>query len=73
MEHTAALIHGEESNPLDTAGLCLPSLNGGGVRGLSTLYILKGLMDRLNQGRPDDAQVKPCKVFDLIGGASTGG
>ena len=70
----AATVHGEEPNPLDSTGLCLLSLDGGGVRGLSTLYILKGLMDRLNQKRPyGTPKKKPCEVFDLIGGTSTGG
>ncbi|KAI9923368.1 hypothetical protein MW887_009938 [Aspergillus wentii] len=70
----AATVHGGEPNPLDSTGLCLLSLDGGGVRGLSTLYILKGLMDRLNQKRPNGTpKKKPCEVFDLIGGTSTGG
>jgi patatin-like phospholipase/acyl hydrolase len=74
-----ATQHGGEPdpnpNPLDTTGLCLLSLDGGGVRGLSSLYILKGLMARLNYRRQSDglARVKPCEVFDLIGGTSTGG
>src|SRR4029077_2372678 len=47
----------------------------GGVRGLSTLYILKGLMAQLNQARQaaNLPSVKPYEVFDLIGGTSTGG
>ena len=52
------------------------SLDGGGVRGLSTLYILKKIMDRLNHERNNTENlppVKPCEVFDLIGGTSTGG
>jgi patatin-like phospholipase/acyl hydrolase len=67
--------HDSKPNPLDTTGLCLLSLDGGGVRGLSTLYILKGLMARLNYQRQkaDLPRVKPCEVFDLIGGTSTGG
>lgn len=75
MVQSVATQHGSESNPLDTTGLCLLSLDGGGVRGLSTLYILKGLMMRLNHQRQSDGlnQVKPCDVFDLIGGTSTGG
>jgi patatin-like phospholipase/acyl hydrolase len=62
-------------NPLDTTSLCLLSLDSGGVRGLSSLYILKGLMARLNHQRQSNglAQVKPCEVFDLISGTSTGG
>ncbi|PYH40038.1 phospholipase, patatin family protein, partial [Aspergillus saccharolyticus JOP 1030-1] len=73
MEQTVAIYDGEP-NPLDSSGLCLLSLDGGGVRGLSTLYILKGLMDRLNLKRADGSPPKkPCEVFDLIGGTSTGG
>jgi patatin-like phospholipase/acyl hydrolase len=62
-------------SPLDESGLCLLSLDGGGVRGLSTLLILKGLMDRTNAERRTQGQppVKPFELFDLIGGTSTGG
>lgn len=65
----------EELKALDSSGLCLLSLDGGGVRGLSTLYILKSIMDRLNAERKEAGSpaVKPCEVFDLIGGTSTGG
>jgi patatin-like phospholipase/acyl hydrolase len=75
MEQTTSTTYGGEPNPLDTTGLCLLSLDGGGVRGLSTLYILKSIMDRLNGERKksDLLPVKPCEVFDLIGGTSTGG
>ncbi|KAA6407667.1 MAG: hypothetical protein FRX48_08505 [Lasallia pustulata] len=60
---------------LQTEGLCLLSLDGGGVRGLSTLYILQGLMTRVNKLRKarGEPAVKPFEVFDLIGGTSTGG
>src|SRR2546423_14618324 len=71
MEQATSTKHGGEPNPLDSTGLCLLSLDGGGVRGLSTLYILKIIMDRLNHGRKETA--KPCEVFDLMGGTSTGG
>ncbi|KAJ5614917.1 FabD/lysophospholipase-like protein [Penicillium hordei] len=74
MEQETTRKHGGEPNLVDTTGLCLLSLDAGGVRGLSTLYILKGLMDRLNQARPEGSPAKkPCEVFDLIGGTSTGG
>ncbi|OWT42401.1 protein kinase subdomain-containing protein [Pochonia chlamydosporia 170] len=75
MEQEATLNHGGEPNPVDTTGLCLLSLDGGGVRGLSSLYILKSIMDRLNHARKQIKlpPVKPCEVFDLIGGTSTGG
>ncbi|ORY10130.1 acyl transferase/acyl hydrolase/lysophospholipase [Clohesyomyces aquaticus] len=62
-------------NPIDSTGICLLSLDGGGVRGLSTLHILKSIMDWLNEEREKVGllSVKPCEVFDLIGGTSTGG
>lgn len=60
---------------LDETGLCLLSLDGGGVRGLSTLLILKRLMDRTNAVRKELGlkPVKPWELFDLMGGTSTGG
>ena len=78
MEQAQATQHGGEPNPLEDTGLCLLSLDGGGVRGLSTLYILKQLMAKLAHERYGNAAsrhppVKPCEVFDLIGGTSTGG
>ncbi|KAM7212357.1 hypothetical protein V8F06_012262 [Rhypophila decipiens] len=50
-------------------GLNLLCLDGGGVRGLSSLYILKQLMESINLESPP----KPCQIFDMIGGTSTGG
>jgi patatin-like phospholipase/acyl hydrolase len=49
--------------------LRLLALDGGGVRGLSTLQILKQLMDTIDPESPP----KPCDYFDMIGGTSTGG
>lgn len=43
--------------------------DGGGIRGLSSLLILKHLMKRINKDNPP----RPCEYFDLIGGTSTGG
>ncbi|TGZ77584.1 FabD/lysophospholipase-like protein [Ascodesmis nigricans] len=64
-----------EMNPVDATGLCLLSLDGGGVRGLSTLFILKRLMEQLSRERQGSSQqlFKPCEAFDLIGGTGTGG
>jgi patatin-like phospholipase/acyl hydrolase len=75
MQQAMSAQRNDEPNPLDSTGLCLLSLDGGGVRGLSTLYILKSIMDRLNNERKTASlpPVKPCEVFDLIGGTSTGG
>jgi patatin-like phospholipase/acyl hydrolase len=49
--------------------LCLLSIDGGGVRGLSSLHILKQLMEIVDPNQPP----KPCEYFDMIGGTSTGG
>ena len=49
--------------------LRLLALDGGGVRGLSTLQILKQLMEKINPESPPN----PCDCFDMIGGTSTGG
>ena len=50
-------------------------IDGGGIRGLSTLYILQALMLSINLERQAKGlpNAKPCEVFDLIGGTSTGG
>jgi len=45
--------------------------DGGGIRGLSAIQILKAIMDRVNEGRPE--LLHPWQVFDLMGGTSTGG
>ena len=55
------------------------SLDGGGVRGISSLYILKELMAQTARqqavDRPNDPKSvpRPCEVFDMICGTSTGG
>jgi hypothetical protein len=75
MDQATSFSHVRSPNPLHNEELCLLSLDGGGVRGLSTLYVLKIIMDRLNYEREKNnlTPVKPCEVFDLIGGTSTGG
>jgi hypothetical protein len=57
--------------------------DGGGIRGLSELLIIKEIMHKLmveeNMKRESEGQPlltslpKPCDYFDLIGGTSTGG
>ncbi|KAL9072950.1 MAG: hypothetical protein Q9157_004922 [Trypethelium eluteriae] len=69
----------DERNP--NAPLRLLSLDGGGVRGLSSLMVLDDLMENIAQEekrlglrrRNDNTRLKPCDYFDLIGGTSTGG
>jgi patatin-like phospholipase/acyl hydrolase len=48
------------------------SLDGGGVKGLSSLFILKEIMGSIRRKSQEEAPL-PCKYFDLIGGTSTGG
>lgn len=61
------------------APLRILSLDGGGVRGISSLYILKELMAQVaRQHRAENPQSpelfpRPCDYFDLICGTSTGG
>jgi predicted acylesterase/phospholipase RssA len=68
MQHSTIV---SATSPRRTYGkeLCLLSLDGGGVRGLSTLQIIKQLMELINPENPP----KPCGYFDMIGGTSTGG
>jgi patatin-like phospholipase/acyl hydrolase len=47
----------------------LLALDGGGVRGLSSLMILRRLMETVDPVAPP----RPCDYFDMIGGTSTGG
>jgi len=56
-------------------GLCLLSLDGGGggVCGLSSLIILKEIMDRIMFDENLESAPLPCEYFDLIGGTGTGG
>lgn len=49
--------------------LRLLALDGGGVRGLSSLIILEQLMETIDPDSPP----RPCDYFDMIGGTSTGG
>jgi patatin-like phospholipase/acyl hydrolase len=64
-----------DDHVLDSTGYCLLSLDGGGVRGLASLYILQRMMRELNFKRKAKGlgPKKPCEIFDLIGGTSTGG
>ena len=49
------------------------SLDGGGIRGLSSLLILRTIMERIRLANQLSQTPKPCDYFDLIGGTSTGG
>ncbi|KAK0451243.1 FabD/lysophospholipase-like protein [Desarmillaria tabescens] len=54
-------------------GLRLLSIDGGGIRGLSPLFILRNLMWRIRMANDLDYTPRPCEYFDLIGGTNTGG
>lgn len=49
------------------------TIDGGGVRGLSSIIILKHLMKDLMDLRGDGTEIRPADEFDMIGGTSTGG
>ncbi|KAI1176066.1 hypothetical protein F4777DRAFT_547693 [Nemania sp. FL0916] len=60
--------HTEFNRPLR-----LLALDGGGVRGYSELIILHQLMLKIKEHNGSADTPKPCQIFDLIGGTSTGG
>ncbi|KAF8576639.1 FabD/lysophospholipase-like protein, partial [Ramaria rubella] len=54
--------------------LCVLTLDGGGIRGLSSLLLLRELMTRLAVRKGvSSADVRPAEYFDLIVGTGTGG
>ncbi|THY67593.1 hypothetical protein D6C94_10581 [Aureobasidium pullulans] len=63
----AGFFRADVFQPTDAAPLRMLSFDGGGVRGLSSLMLLKAVMDRMPTSK------KPCQIFDIIGGTSTGG
>ena len=72
-------VETEEVDATDTdEPLKILSLDGGGVRGISSLLLLKKIMDRVReerdlQGQVEIGSIRPCQYFDLICGTSTGG
>jgi patatin-like phospholipase/acyl hydrolase len=61
------------SNSSKERSLRLLSLDGGGVKGLASLLILKRIFRTLQKVDGLDEIPRPCEYFDLIGGTSTGG
>lgn len=49
------------------------SLDGGGVRGVSSLVILDRIMEKIQRRDGLEEIPKPCDYFDMIAGTSTGG
>jgi hypothetical protein len=51
----------------------LLALDGGVVKGLSSLFILREIMDEIQRKTGPSTQPLPSEYFDLIGGTGTGG
>jgi len=51
----------------------LTTLDGGGIRGKSSLMILEKIMEHIRDSKGLAEVPRPCDYFDLIGGTSTGG
>lgn len=49
------------------------SLDGGGIKGYTSLLILERILRTYQFEKKLDAMPKPCEIFDLIVGTSTGG
>ncbi|KAH7323496.1 hypothetical protein BKA65DRAFT_510932 [Rhexocercosporidium sp. MPI-PUGE-AT-0058] len=62
-----------EQSSASRAPLKILSLDGGGIRGLSELYILDVIMHRVQLAGNLTAVPLPADYFDIIGGTSTGG
>ena len=64
---SAQIFRADSFGTGDEKPLRVLSLDGGGVRGLASLQLLEAVMEKAAPGK------KPCEVFDMIGGTSTGG
>ena len=47
--------------------------DGGGIRGLSSLLILKHIMYRVMQKENSTVMPRPCEYFSMMAGTGTGG
>jgi patatin-like phospholipase/acyl hydrolase len=61
------------AEPADQEPVFILSLDGGGIRGVSELVMLKEIMMRIQKKGKLSQIPKPCEYFDLMGGTSTGG
>ncbi|KAH6845340.1 hypothetical protein B0I37DRAFT_182169 [Chaetomium sp. MPI-CAGE-AT-0009] len=59
--------------PTNNEAINLLSLDGGGVRGVSSLVILDGIMRKIQEEYKLPEVPKPCEFFHMIAGTSTGG
>ncbi|KAI1467811.1 FabD/lysophospholipase-like protein [Daldinia caldariorum] len=56
-----------------TPTLKILSLDGGGIRGISSILILQEVMENIRRIQGLQETPRPCEYFDFIGGTSTGG
>ncbi|OTB15007.1 hypothetical protein K445DRAFT_12287 [Daldinia sp. EC12] len=56
-----------------TSALRVLSLDGGGIRGISSILILQEVMETIRRTQGLQETPRPCEYFDFIGGTSTGG
>ncbi|KAI1826668.1 acyl transferase/acyl hydrolase/lysophospholipase [Xylaria intraflava] len=61
------------ASPASPPPLKILSLDGGGIRGKSSLLVLENIMEAIRIAKGLDAVPRPCECFNLIGGTSTGG
>ncbi|CAE6437188.1 unnamed protein product, partial [Rhizoctonia solani] len=61
-----------QSNQVGSKGLNILCMDGGGVRGLSSLIILQEIMRRVENAR-GGVTIHPYEYFDVIAGTGTGG
>ncbi|CAE6395996.1 unnamed protein product [Rhizoctonia solani] len=61
------------SNEDESRGLNILCIDGGGARGLSSLIVLREIMNRLNGLGGGNGELKPADCFDVIAGSGTGG
>jgi hypothetical protein len=62
-------LRADQSFLAEELPLRVMSLDGGGVRAISALYILQAILAKVT----NDPNARPCEFFDMIAGTSTGG
>lgn len=62
-----------DHHPPSRPPLKILSLDGGGIKGYTSLLILQRVFRQMSTLREDGTIPKPCDLFDLIVGTSTGG
>ena len=58
---------------LNECQLIVPFEDGGGIRGLSSLFNLQNIMEKIRFIHDLSSEPLPCDYFDMVCGTSTGG